>query len=626
MKLSPFAWLVPLGLTLFAKADILDDILTALENAVDCPSCMALLEPMQTLAHMGDEAFADTFTTICETLKLEDDDVCTGTFNLTGPILAHSLRQFTIGGNTSIKFCSAVFGLCLQPPVTPFTVPFPKPAPAHPKKFVSQGRPSFQVIHFSDVHIDRQYTVGADANCTKNICCRNYADHVGPITEPAQPFGNSHCDSPGDLAGSLLDAMNEIGSQARFSIFTGDVIEGATWLVREPEGIDDLNMWNTQMASKVKAPVYGSIGNHDSAPVNNFPRDDTITNTNAQWVFNTQSAGWRRWINVTAANELDHTSGSYAVVVPETNLRIIAINTQYWYPQNFYLYDTDEMPADPNGILAFMVRQLQAAEDAGQRAWIIGHIPAGKADAFHDQSNYYNQIVQRYINTVAGQFFGHSHKDQFEIAYSDFDNQSAETADSVALICPALTPTSGNPAFKLYDIDPDTLEVMDAKVFITNISDPHFQTKPTWELYYSARESYGSMVGNLGPRDALNASFWHLLTEVFEANDTAFQLWNTRLSRDGDVVPCTDDCKNTTICDQRALRSQNSCDVPSPGFSVKRREMLILPRADHLDCEGGGASLIFNNLLSRAASGGLGPSTPARAELARRVMSKREDL
>jgi hypothetical protein len=27
-----------------------------------------------------------------------------------------------------------------------------------------------------------------------------------------------------------------------------------------------------------------------------------------------------------------------------------------------------------------------------------------------EQSNYYDQIVQRYINTVAGQFFGHSHK------------------------------------------------------------------------------------------------------------------------------------------------------------------------------------------------------------------------
>lgn len=93
------------------------------------------------------------------TLQLDDDDVCEGTYHLTGPILAHSLRQFTIGGTTSIKFCHAVFGFCNQP-LTPFKVHFPKPHPADPSRpFVSKGRKPFQVVHFSDVHIDRQYTV-----------------------------------------------------------------------------------------------------------------------------------------------------------------------------------------------------------------------------------------------------------------------------------------------------------------------------------------------------------------------------------------------------------------------------------------------------------------------------------
>ncbi|KAF8591358.1 sphingomyelin phosphodiesterase [Ramaria rubella] len=612
-----------LGFVLFSKADLLDDILSSLRNAVDCESCHSLLIPLKTLANQGDNDFSETFTTICQTLKLDDNDVCAGTFNLTGPVLAHSLRQFTLQSNTATKFCYAAFGLCSQPPITLFKVPFPKRAPVNPKNFVSQGKPPFQVVHFSDVHVDRQYTVGSDANCTKGICCRNFADHVGPVTEPAGPFGNLHCDSPPDLADSMLDAINQFGSHAKFSIFTGDVVERATWLVDKPEGEADLAAWNSQMAAKVGSPVYGAIGNHDTSPVNAFPRTDTQTTLNAQWVFNIQSAGWRQWIGAAAATELDHTSGSYAVVVPGLDLRVISINTQYWYPQNFWLYDTDNMPVDPNGILAFMVRQLQASEDAGQRAWIIGHIPAGKADAFHDQSNYYDQIVQRYKNTIAGHFFGHSHKDQFEIAYSDWNNQVAETADSVALICPALTPSSGNPSFKLYDIDPDTFEVMDAKVFITNITDPQFQIKPTWELYYSARESYGPLVGNLSPKDSLSPAFWHRLTEVFEANDTAFQLWNTRLSRGGDVSPCTGSCINTTICDQRALRSQNSCDMPSPGISFRRSESPFFPKADHVDCEGGGVYSLFSSLLSKIAAGELGPDTAA---LIRRILSREEYL
>ncbi|KIJ35641.1 hypothetical protein M422DRAFT_262040 [Sphaerobolus stellatus SS14] len=421
----------------------------------------------------------------------------------------------------------------------------------------------------------------------------------GPVKDPAQPFGNSHCDSPPDLADSMLDATLEFAPEAKFSIFTGDVIEGATWLVDESEGLQDLSQWNAQMTAKVGYPVYGSIGNHDTAPVNSFPRNDTETTIGSQWVFNTQSSGWERWIGATAAEQLRHGSGSYAVVVPDISLRLISINTQYWYPQNFWLYDTNNMPADPNGILAFMVGQLQAAEDAGQRAWIFGHIPSGKADIFFDQSNYYDQIVQRYRNTIAAQFFGHSHKDQFEIAYSDFSKQTAETADSILFIAPALTPTSGNPAFKVYDIDPDTFEVMDAKVYMTNISDPSFHVKPQWQLYYSARESYGPFVGGLQATDSLNPAFWHNLTEVFETNDAAFQLFNTRLSRGGAVDSCTDDCKTTTICDMRAARSQNNCDIQTPGIQLKREEdeelgQLVLPEDE---CEGTAARSILAGMV-----------------------------
>lgn len=68
----------------------------------------------------------------------------------------------------------------------------------------------------------------------------------------------------------------------------------------------------------------------------------------------------------------------------------------FWlYDQNSQVYVIDSNPVyiqlnslsspDPNGLLAFLVSQLQAAEDAGQRTWIIGHIPSGKSDFAHDQ-------------------------------------------------------------------------------------------------------------------------------------------------------------------------------------------------------------------------------------------------
>ncbi|KZV71062.1 sphingomyelin phosphodiesterase [Peniophora sp. CONT] len=583
---------VALG-ALGVRADLLNDILTALEQAVDCAGCNTLLVPVQTLAHLGNDAFVDTFTSICKITGIEDDDVCEGEIARLGPILAHSVRQFTIGGVTSQKFCFAAFGLCPEPPVTPFTVPFPSAAPTNPKTFTSTGKAPFQVVHLSDVHIDTQYVVGSDASCNKPICCRDFADSAATPVEPAGPFGASTCDSPETLANSMLSAVKTLGANAHFAIFTGDVEEGDTWLVEQSNVTSDLESFNAQI-NGLSMPLYPSIGNHDAVPVNSFPRNITNTTISSQWVFDTQSAGWEPLIGSTAAAEVDADSGCYAVVPEGTNLRIIAINTQYWYKQNFWLYDTDSQVADPNGILAFMVEQLQAAEDMGQRAWIIGHIPSGKNDVLHDQSNYYDQIVQRYNNTIAAQFFGHSHKDQFEIAYSNFTDQTAATADSIVFIGPALTPTSGNPAFKTYDVDPDTYEVMDMKVYFTNVSSPNFQTSPTWELYYSARDAYGPLVTPPLPTTApLDAAFWHNLTEIFTANATAFSEFNERISRGGQVTACTGDCQTTTICDMRAARSENNCDTVSPGLTFRKRSM----KSVRVDAECGGSPILAKILF-----------------------------
>lgn len=48
---------------------------------------------------------------------------------------------------------------------------------------------------------------------------------------------------------------------------------------------------------------------------------------------------------------------------------------------------------DPNGLLAFMVQQLQEAEEAGDRVWVIGHIPLGKEDTAEDQVVYYARYL-----------------------------------------------------------------------------------------------------------------------------------------------------------------------------------------------------------------------------------------
>lgn len=112
------------------------------------------------------------------------------------------------------------------------------------------------------------------------------------------------------------------------------------------------------------------------------------------------------------------------------------------------------MPNDPSTVLAFLVSSLQAAEDAGERSWIIGHIPPGRPDALFDYSASFDHIVQRYSATIAAMFWGHTHRDQFEVSYSDYNNRTAANAKAIGYIAPSLTPTSGNPNFRVYEVDP----------------------------------------------------------------------------------------------------------------------------------------------------------------------------
>lgn len=377
----------------------------------------------------------------------------------------------------------------------------------------------------------------------------------------------------------------------------------AIWLVNQTENTSDLQAFNKEMATLLNSPVFPAIGNHEAAPVNSFPRNTTKQGS-VQWVFDTQSQGWSPMIGAIAASEVQHMSGSYAAVAPDTNLRIISLNTIYWYRDNFYLFDSDELQADPNGVLAFAVQQLQIAEDAGQRAWIIAHMPPSSSDALHDQSNYFNQIVQRYKNTIAAQFYGHSHLDEFAIAYSNYNAQSSETADSIAWIAPSLTPRDANPAFRVYDVDPDTYEIMDSRTFMGDMSNPSFQTSPTWELEYSARDTYGPAIGGWHASQSLNFAFWHRVTEAFTSNNTLFQQFNSLKTRGIGVTPCTGDCKTQTICNLRALRAENNCVVEIPGFNFRRGEENAIQRRHEDQCEGTGLRTIFTEVAIKARSVG----------------------
>jgi sphingomyelin phosphodiesterase len=138
----------------------------------------------------------------------------------------------TIGTKTSQVFCLAVFGLCQWPDIDTAGAPTLTTKPSKIRPASSGGTP-IQIVHISDIHVDRSYEVGASYECTKSICCRNYtaADAPGNNSYPAGEYGESTCDSPVALEESLYSAIETLIPNRAFTIFTGDVVEGAVWLV-----------------------------------------------------------------------------------------------------------------------------------------------------------------------------------------------------------------------------------------------------------------------------------------------------------------------------------------------------------------------------------------------------------
>lgn len=341
---------------------------------------------------------------------------------------------------------------------------------------------------------------------------------------------------------------------------------------------------------KYLGTVYGTIGNHEQSPVNAFQPNDA--GSNAQWLYNLAANLWSGWTGPVAASSIEKI-GAYSTKYANGNIRVISLNTNMYYKLNFYLYQST-MQQDPNGQLKWLVSELDAAEKAGENVYIIGHMPMGDSDGFRDGSNYFDQIVNRYSSTIAGLFFGHTHVDHFEITYSDYSKRNFANAKAMSYIAPSLTPTSGMPSFRVYEVDPVTFGVLDAVTYIADMTDAAFQTTgPVWTKYYSAKETYGAIV-NPPVTDAnaeLTPAFWHNVTDALQASDAQFNAYIARKSRGWQPASCTGDCKTNELCQLRAARGQDNCFVPKVGLHLDKRSGVAAEHGEHDEC---GTSVSMN--------------------------------
>lgn len=169
------------------------------------------------------------------------------------------------------------------------------------------------------------------------------------------------------------------------------------------------------------------------------------------------------------------------------------------------LFDRDE--PDPEGILGWLVEELQQAEDDGDKVLIIGHMSPIHTDADHILAKQFSRVISRYRDIISGQFYGHSHFDEFQLLY-DIDKQRRDNATNpdpvhVAYLGPSVTPfTSLNPAFRIYKYSRKTYQLLNHYTYSFDLMEANKPgNEPQWYLLYDAKNTYGL-------KD-MSANSWH---------------------------------------------------------------------------------------------------------------------
>ncbi|XP_077155095.1 sphingomyelin phosphodiesterase isoform X1 [Ranitomeya variabilis] len=535
---------------------------------VSCAACKALVIALDISLQVESnmDLVAEVAVKVCKTLHLAEPDICQQAVQL--------FKQDVITAWVmSVLRPSEVCGLLLGEECGHWDIgsdwnitlpPVPKP-PLHPPVPPPPGSPVSRVLFLTDIHWDHSYSPGATATCKEPLCCRNQSSSGGH--NPAGYWGEySTCDLPLHTIESLLQHVASNGPFDRV-YWTGDIPAHNVWEQTRAQQLNALRIITGLIRKYLgPVPVYPAVGNHESAPVNSFPPPSIYGNLSSHWLYDAMAQEWEGWLPTSSLETL-RTSGFYTTKIAP-GLRLVSLNMNFCATENFWLMVNY---TDPAGQLQWLVGVLQEAENNHEKVHIIGHIPPGIC--LKSWSWNYYRIVNRYEASIAAQFFGHTHLDEFEIFY---DEETLSRPLSVAFIAPSVTTFINlNPGFRVYLVDGEyphsSHVVLDHETYILNLTEANRKPSvtPQWTLLYSALNTYN--LKSSYPSD------WDQLVQRFFQDDLLFQtFWF--LHHKGHVSEvCQEACKTNLLCVLRSGRSNDPklCkDLVFNGKTAQRRKSL----------------------------------------------------
>ncbi|OXC67744.1 hypothetical protein AYX13_03637 [Cryptococcus neoformans] len=593
----------PTRLHVSAATSLYQNVTDQIKNIVigdtpsNCSKCIDALTAASSLAKRAPELVPDLLVSLCNHYDFASEAGCNVyTANAQGPYYAQVLAYADVSGYDGQYLCQNFItkSECARPPLPIFNASdfWTKPKPTNAKPPVPKGTDRIKVLHMSDFHIDPRYTTGSEGNCTSGLCCRrgNPVESLNSnytVSVPAPRFGYFLCDTPWALGAAAVEAIpvltgTDEDDAFNMTIFTGDMVSHDPYYELSRDYVEYTetalyDLWKQTL--NPTSPLYAAIGNHDSYQ-QAFDAPSSLTGKlrkQSSWNYE-HLAGLLEiegWIDGETAKKVKTHYGAYSIQ-HATNLKIITINTDLWYRANIFAYINSTHP-DNFGFLKFLAEELQEAEDCNSRAYIVGHVLSGYdgTNPLPGPTDIFYQIIDRYSHVIAGLFWGHTHEDQHMIYYANNGTKmSAETAQNVGWIGPSITPlTDLNSGFRLYEVDAETWDILDAHTWYSNVStysslDDQLEVGPSYVYEYNTRQAYGDNIS--WPDNApLNATWWHLVSEEMENDGGALvELYNAHQGKMSSLSPnCTSaECIEAKVCYLRSGSGSLALDSCKTGY------------------------------------------------------------
>ena len=288
-----------------------------------------------------------------------------------------------------------------------------------------------------------------------------------------------------------------INQDSDFIIWTGDNLDHYIWYQTFENQFFNQRYLKDYIVNFLNytKPIYPVLGNHEGVPTDMFNPEIN------KWVFEVFADIWKDYLTPEAYRNLTN-FGYYHMKHLDTNLRIVGTFSMVYDIQNWYLLPNH---TDPFGELKFLEETLEMCEHNNEVVYILGHIPPGDVFTLGEWTIRYRALINRFTNIIRGQFFGHTHYDEFKNVKS---YRKDEISAGTVWAAPSFTTfPRKQPALRVWEVDADTFHLWDYEQHRSyldranlaasrliergNYTQEEIKSTGKWEIAYKFLDYYG---------------------------------------------------------------------------------------------------------------------------------------